>query len=120
MYTNPIYFVDVFQFIGIIYKALYAHNILVTRVCALVACAVYILNKRGNNLLHVTDFQYVLNIPLISGYSHVMIPPCILLGIVITGIINGTPGLATGRTEAAPAKEVSVPKPSTSGARHPR
>lgn len=112
-----------FNFVGICYKFVYGSHLFLTRVCVLIGCMVYLMNKRvDNNILHVTGVQYVLNIPMIHGHSHAAIPPCLLLGTLISCIINGASRLATGCVEASRCTdtEANVPKPPTQGEGHPR
>ena len=112
----------VFNCAAITYKVLYAPNLFVTRVCALIACLVYLMNMRGSNIVHAVGVQYILNISMIHVHSQAAIPPCLLLGTVIAGIINGAPRLATGCVEASRGTytEASFAKPPPTGEGHPR
>ena len=107
---------------AIVYEFMYAPPA-APRSCALIACIVYLLNKQSD-IVHVMGVQTIVNIPLIviGDISHnvLTIPPCILLGAVIAGIINGTSRLATGDATSPSVKEDCIPKSSTQGTRFPR
>ena len=112
----------IFNSFAICYKFFYGPHLFLTRMCGLIGCMVFLLNKRGNNLLHVVGVQYLLNIPMIHGHSQAAIPPCLLLGTIISCIINGASRLATDCVEAPRVTntEEGVPKPPTPGEGHPR
>ena len=112
----------IFNCFAITYKIFYASNLFITRVCALIACLVYLLNRRGNSIIHVVGVQYILNIPMISIYPEYLVLCCLLLGTVIACIINGSPRLESGRV-ASPRitnPKKGVTEPPTPGTGHSR
>ena len=112
----------VFNSVAVCYKFVYGPHLFLTRVCALIGCMVFLLNKRGSNLIHVTGVQYVLNVPVTYEYSHAAIPPCLLLGTIIACIINGASRLAACCVEAPRGTDPKegVPKPPPAREGHPR
>jgi hypothetical protein len=100
---------------------LWIHWNFFTTMCFITGSVVYTLNN-GNNIIHVLGVQYLGNISLLQNRNQELIPPCLLLGTLISCIINGASRLETGCVEASRGTdtEASVPKPPTEGEGHPR